>query len=77
MTKLSRRWRINYIVTKALATTYTLSDVNANTVTPISTVGATATANIASATVASTVDWSEGVKNCEVNDVIGVSGRGE
>ena len=74
---MSRRRRINNIVTKALATTYTLSDVNANTVAPISTVGATATANIASATVASTVDRREGVNKCEVDDVIGVRGGGE
>ena len=76
MTRLSRRWRINNIVTKVLATTYILSDVNANTVTPIATVGATATADIASATVASTVDRSEGVNKCEVDDVIGVRGGG-
>ena len=65
--KLSRRRRINNIATTA----YTSFDVYANTVTPITTVGATAAANVASATVASTVDRSEEVNMCEVDGVIG------
>ena len=76
VTKLSRKWRINNNVIAALATTYILSDVNANTVNPISPVCATATAKIAGAIVASTVDRSEGVNNCEVDDVIRVRGGG-
>ena len=68
--KLSRRRRINNIATTA----YTSVDVYANTVTSITTVGATAAANVASATVASTVDRSEEVYMCEVDGVIGVRG---